>query len=68
VRRGKSQSDKFPIQNDLKQEEALPRLLFNFFIIKTVQENQEWLKIKVKQHILAYAADINIMAENLDFI
>jgi hypothetical protein len=30
VRRGKYLSDAFPIQNGLKQEDALPSLLFNF--------------------------------------
>jgi hypothetical protein len=49
VRIGKNLSDSFPIQNGLKQGDALSPLLFNFSlecIIRKVQENQgtetEW--------------------------
>jgi hypothetical protein len=35
---GKYQSDKFPIQNSLKQEEALSPLLFNFALEYAIRE------------------------------
>jgi hypothetical protein len=55
---GKSQSDKFPIQNGLKQGDALSPLLFNFvfeYAIRRVQENQEELKLNRIHLLLAYA-------------
>jgi hypothetical protein len=64
VRTGKTLSDKFPIQNSLKQGDALSPSLFNFVledVIRRVQKNQEGLKLNGTHQLLAYADDINIL-------
>jgi hypothetical protein len=69
VRTGKYQSDMFPIQNGLKQGDALSPLFFNFALecaISRVQQNQEGLKLKGTHLLLAYADDVNIVGENID--
>jgi hypothetical protein len=57
--------DGFPIQNGLKQGDALSPLLFNFALedaIRKVQENQVGLRL------LAYADDVNLLGDNIDTI
>jgi actin-related protein len=68
VRIGKYLSDSFPIQNGLKQGNALTSLLFNFaleYAIRKVQENQVGLKLNGTHQLLAYA-DENLLADNID--
>jgi hypothetical protein len=71
VRIGKYQSDKFPIQSGLKEEDALSPLLFNFtlvYAIRRVQLNQERPKLNGTHQRLAYADDVNIVGGNIDTI
>jgi hypothetical protein len=64
----KNLSDKFPVQNGLKQGDALSPLPFNFaleYTIRRAQENQEGLKLNRIHQLLAYD-DVSIVTENIE--
>jgi hypothetical protein len=67
----KNLSEKFPLQNGLKQADVLSESVSNFslkYAIKRVKENQERLKLNGKHQIFGYAGDVNMVGENIDTI
>jgi hypothetical protein len=66
---GKYLSDNFPIQNGLKQGDALSPLLFNFaseYATRKVQENQVELKLNRTHQVLVYADDVKLLGDSID--
>jgi hypothetical protein len=62
-------SDSFPIQNGLKQGDALSPLFFNIaleYSIRKAQKNQVGLKFNGTRQLPTYADNVNLLRDNID--
>jgi hypothetical protein len=69
VRVGKLLSDKFPIQNGLKQRDAVSPMVFSFvleYAIRKVQENEVGFDLNGTHQLLVYGDDINLLGNSIN--
>jgi hypothetical protein len=64
----KSPPDAFPIQNGLKQGDALPPLLFSFALQCALKNVQKGLELNGTHQLLVYTGNINVLDKYINTI